>query len=217
VEPEAAWRQLFLLGHADRPYAGGLYEREGWRLLMLISDQGGATVVRELRILPAGQLPEAEAVKLIEDWSRYEQTVPAGGLTARLLRTFPIGGLADDIRGALDIARKDHRDLQAKTVLRLGDVAWPLDIPLRELAGDEMLAVTAHLVGGLTRGGRASPAAETAEIFGISIHAVRMRLRRARDRGLVHPTAAGRRGADLTDKGHRIVDDLLDQHRRSRG
>jgi hypothetical protein len=154
---------------------------EGWHV------HDGWRVEMKLRE-QAGQMVIAELAV------RPERALPNGGLSAAWLKQLPIVAFAQDHQRA---GKWTH-----------GRAPRPGDVQLALEAGGELaLAATARLYLAHLAVGESKPDEALAESLGLSIHAARKRLSRARyEHGLLTPPPTpGKAGGSLTTKAKRLL------------
>jgi hypothetical protein len=195
-KPEA-WKfhKLSLTGRgearADTP--------DGWRLRAVIDEQDGIPVLREIHIAPIPRRP-----------------VPAGGLTARRLRLFSVGGVLPLMqRGARELLT-DGRDQMHVLPLLVTNLNRRRG---RRPTPDTMLARIAVRYAEIVEQGGAAPIASLAREFNYSTVRTRDLVKQARDSGYLTPTKPGRAGGIATERARilaRLEADQLEVMKRVR-
>jgi len=189
----------------------GVLETElgnGWMVVEAFEIQAGRRVVAELKVCPAPPQVGAHPMRMWGERSE-DDVVPAGGITARLLRTVKVGKYAapviadyrewirkhfgSDGLKRLDAATARPSRNRHKRKARSHRAA---SLFYAELARDYVL---------LWEKGVKSPTGELARLRGVALEKVRSWVHLARANGLLTETSRGKAGGELTALARKIL------------
>jgi hypothetical protein len=183
----------------------------GWMVMEKFEMQDGRRVVAQLTICPAPLPAVAGTVrKGRRKGDRPEDApVPAGGITARLLRTVKVGKAAEpviaDYRhairkwfGADALKRLDAHTGQPSRRRRRRE-------PRSRRATDRSYAELARDYAWLWQHGERAPTAALAAMRGVPIEKMRSHIHLARANGFLTETSRGRAGGEVTAKAWGVL------------
>ncbi len=205
------------LDRAFRPEFEGILETElgnGWMMVEVCEIHEGRRVIAELRICPAPpELPEpsTRAGRMRGERSP-EDTVPAGGITARLLRhpAVKVGKFAEPVI-------EDHRRWVQKwfgleALKRLDEsTVHPSKQrkakkkPRASHAKEKFYAKLAQDYVAFLKRGVKAPTSQLAMMRGVDIKTIRSQINLARRYGFLTKTSRGKAGGELTELAGRHV------------
>jgi len=175
----------------------------------IVEEADGRVAIAEARVLPSTPDQGHPA-----SWSGEADDVPAGGLTARLLRSLQTRDVLTFVATEWERQRHDGPPDHRALLLEHGFVAAAEGAVRAGGRSDAFYADLARRYVGLTRSGTRNPIrALTAELNDQGIHfaeaTVADLLRKARrDLGLLTEAPQGRSGGELTDKAMTLIDQV---------
>jgi len=185
----------------------GVLETElgnGWMVATWLEMQDGRRVVAELRICPVPLPPVTGTTRKGRHPGErpVDAPVPAGGITARLLRTVRLGASAEPVTA--DYRRWIKRNFGADALERLdAHTGRPAQKPRKKRprtrrAGDGFYARLARDYVELSKRGVRAPTTTLAKLRGERIEKVRSHIHLARKNGFLTETKQGKAGGALT-------------------
>ncbi|HXG71782.1 MAG TPA: hypothetical protein VNJ04_14330 [Gemmatimonadaceae bacterium] len=179
----------------------------GWMVIEHFEMQGGQRVVAHLTICPAPpQTPVRDGRHPGE--RPTDGVTPAGGITARLLRTVKVGKAEPVLRDYRTWVRKFFGE---DALRRLGtDVLRPArkakrQAPRHRRVSDFYYAELARDYETLVRQGVKRPTAELQRLRGIPLQRIRSHVHLARTNGFLTETRRGQAGGEMTAKARRLL------------
>lgn len=152
---------------------------DGWRVRARVSSAGGQLLIREL----------------VVDSLAANAPVPAGGVTARLLRRVKVGELLDEARSCL----RESMPQGVRVSGALRGLRHAADGVGDRGHGDRFYAERAASYVQVVADGSRSPVADLAARWHCSVATARDHIYKARERGLLTAPPPGRAGGELTD------------------
>lgn len=177
----------------------------------LVPGTDGLPVVAELRIHPSEPGPHN-----IDQWSGNPESVPAGGLTARLLRRVPLGRESLELRDVIEKFRAEgftdqmvDRLLGQHGMSVRGFLRKAPSRPGRRGRDDVYYAELALQYRKAIDRNSTTPVLDVAKELEWSPAKVRDAIHDARRRGLLTSSGPGRPGGELTPKAQAVLKDRL--------
>jgi hypothetical protein len=179
---------------------------DGWLTQQHFVIQDGRRVVDWLRICPA---PQRGSVQ--RKWRPGELPgdgeTPAGGVTARLLRTIKVGDpqlVIDDYRSWIE----EHFGAEALRRLDAHPSRRRTSAPKRQRATDAFYAELAQDYVTVCQKGSRTPTQDLAALRNTPIKKMRSHIHLARTGDFLTDTRRGKVGGELTDKAKRVLQEL---------
>lgn len=195
--------------------------RDEWRIAYRLVPRDGRPLVAEVRVYPLqGDLPDLKPGQWAVELLGHEAEIPGNGITAGLLKDELIPG--KHIYELLPrLLQRKPRDNQVRQMLHcwLTELGYNLNArphaPRRGPKGwsDEEYAELAAAYVERCQADTRSPVLDVAEEFGMTPNAFRAALWRARKRGLLTRTTAGRAGGELTPRAKPLLEKPMDRRR----
>jgi hypothetical protein len=161
----------------------------GWLARCRLAPQGGRVVIAELHLVP-------------------EENVPAGGVTAGVVRNVQVGELRRELERHLADVREKWGDavLEPEGLLGRHGLAKLAEEASRPAERDDayFARIAARYVELVERGNTRPTPVLAAELGRLESY-IAMAIRDARKRGLLTPTTRGRAGGKLTPKAQRLL------------
>ncbi len=179
----------------------------GWMVIQHLEMQDGRRVVGEIRVCPAPPKSPIRDGRNPGD-RPTDGVVPLGGITARLLKTIPVGrpeALLDDYRdwiakffGPEALGRFDKHNAQPNRTRRRA--------PKSQRASDRYYAELARDYVLFAHQKSRKPIDQLAVLRGVPPKRIRSHVHLARANGFLTQTGRGKVGGELTAKARRLLD-----------
>jgi len=229
-KPQAIWASdAKRLGLDGRPLKGALKNAftlvnvrevwfespvgDRWLAAYRLIPRHGHPVIAELRLFPI-EPGKHDAGHWGEAWLGPKAKIPAGGITARLLRQVRVGEHAGHLDGILENMKKQFGVILYEPKGVLGRLGFVADAPLTPKLGRKPLpdveyARIAVVYDKALRAGNRRPVVAVAKAWRIPIPKARDVIHRARERGMLTPASKqGRASGGLTSRAQAFLSKL---------